>query len=159
MSTPTSPLPLLNALAVDRTQARKALVFGVQVEILLGATDTGGTHSLYLVTPAPGTGAPPHVHHRDDETFFILEGEVEVLLGETWTPARPGATVYLPRGVPHAFRNATQEPAVFLAVATPGGHDEFFLEADRLARAGELNPESAVELCGRFGMELLPLPG
>lgn len=158
MSTPAFSSLALAPHIVERSQARTALVFGVQVEILLGSAETGGSHSVYLVTPAPGAGAPPHVHSRDDETFHMLAGEVEILRGEEWMAVGPGTSIFLPRGVPHAFRNASASPAVFLAVATPGGHEEFFLEADRLARAGELNPDTAVELCRRYGMELLP-PG
>jgi mannose-6-phosphate isomerase-like protein (cupin superfamily) len=138
-----------------RESVRTALVFGVRVEILLRAEETGGTHSTYLVTAAPGTGAPPHLHREDDETFYVLEGELEVLQGEAWHRAGAGACVFLPRGVPHAFRNPGEQPVRFLGVATPGGHERFFEAVDELGSEGRFTPEAGAEVCRRFGMELL----
>lgn len=142
-----------------RESVRTALVFGVQVEILLRSEDTGGTHATYLVTAAPGTGAPPHVHRADDETFYVLEGELEVLQGEVWHRAGVGASVFLPRGVPHAFRNPGEQPVRFLGVATPGGHERFFEAVDQLVSEGRFTPEAGLEVCRQFGMELLPPQG
>ncbi len=136
-------------------QGKTALVFGVRVDILLTGEDTGGSHSVYEVTAAPGTGAPPHVHQHDDETFYVLEGELEVLLGNERKRIGPGNSIFLPHGVPHAFCNPGAEPVRFLGTATPAGHEHFFLAADQLVREGRFNPETGAEVCREFGIELL----
>jgi uncharacterized cupin superfamily protein len=80
-------------------------------------------HSLVGVfesTMPPGGGFPfAHVHEQYEEVFYVLEGEVEYRLGEAWTVAPAGATVCVPRGVVHAFRNSSQAPARHLVVHAP----------------------------------------
>ena len=67
-----------------------------------------------------------HVHHREDEIFYILEGRFQVWCdGRTWT-AEPGATIFLPRGVPHTFRNVGDSPGRKLITVVPGGFEGFF---------------------------------
>ena len=133
-------------------------VFGVQVELVLTSEQTGGSHAVYEVTAVPQAGPPPHVHGNDDETFYVLEGELEVLRGAERIVAGPGSCVFLPRQVPHSFCNRTEQPVRFLGVATPGGHERFFVEADRLMREGLFTPESGAELCARYGMQILLPP-
>ena len=91
--------------------------------------ETGGEYSLYETTAPPQLGAPPHIHHRETEAYYVLDGEVEFLKGEDTVRAGVGQFVHVPRGVVHAFANAGQEPARFLGVVTPGGLHEKLLSS------------------------------
>jgi quercetin dioxygenase-like cupin family protein len=95
---------------------------GALAEITLTAEDTGGALSLIEVTEPPGASAPMHVHHREDETFVMLEGEATFEVGDLVVHARAGDTVFGPRGVPHRY---TVGPAGcrILFVMTPGGFE------------------------------------
>jgi len=69
----------------------------------------------------PGYGVPFHVHDAEDETFYVLEGEVTFECDEGVAHVGPGGYVHLPRGCRHSFRNETTVPARMLAIGTPGG--------------------------------------
>ena len=83
----------------------------------------------------------------------MLEGTFEVLCGDETHRIGPGTSVFVPRGVPHTFRNIGDGPAVFLGTATPAGHEAFFLDADALTEP--LTVEAAVALCERHGIEIV----
>lgn len=68
--------------------------------------DTGGAYSLTDSMVPPQGGPPPHVHHREDEAFWVLEGELEVYVGEHTFKAEAGSFVHLPKGVLHSYQNA-----------------------------------------------------
>lgn len=81
-------------------------------------------HTLATVfesTLPPGGGfSLPHLHERYEEVFYVLEGEIDYLIGDEWTAASAGSTICVPRGVVHAFRNVSTEPARHLALHAPG---------------------------------------
>lgn len=130
-------------------------VFHQTVRGLMLATDTGGRLAVTEVTVPPGDGPPPHVHDREDELFYILDGELEVCSDGVWATVSAGGTVFLPRGVPHTFRNATDRPCRFLVVITPGGFEGFFRESSDLAERGAFGPEVAAERAASYGVEFL----
>jgi mannose-6-phosphate isomerase-like protein (cupin superfamily) len=132
-------------------------VFGVGVTVLLTAAETGGAYSTYYVDCPPGVGTPLHVHQRDDESFFVIEGTVTFRVGAETVAAGPGATVFLPRGVPHQFVNLSDAPIRMLGTGTPSGHERFFQEAARLVPGpdGRPDPAEATAVCVRNGMEIL----
>ena len=66
---------------------------------------TGGAYSLYEVSTHPGGGPPPHVHHREDESFYVLQGEFEFVVDDSTTRAGMGSLIYVPRGTLHAHKN------------------------------------------------------
>ena len=81
-------------------------------------------------------GPPPHVHQSHEETFIVLAGKVAYQLGEQRVIGAPGRTLYVPRGVRHAFANPHDEPARLLNLFSPAGYESFFGElADLLAAA------------------------
>ena len=134
-------------------------MFGTRVDILLRGEDTGGAYCTYEVTVDPQQGPPPHVHDHEDEAFYILDGTFEVLSGDQVTTLEAGSYVFLPRHVPHAFKNVGETTGRLLGTATPAGHERFFEDADALHHSGTFSPETAVALCRRHGMEmLLPEP-
>jgi quercetin dioxygenase-like cupin family protein len=91
--------------------------------------DTGGQFALVEVVGLPKSGPPPHIHHRVDEVYCLLEGELEVLDGERTFTASAGSVFHIPKGTLHTWRNATARPARTLLFITPAGFEGFFEEA------------------------------
>src|SRR5262249_53451516 len=87
--------------------------------------DTNGAFFLVEATLAPGTEAPPHVHSREDELFYVLEGEFDVYVGEEAFNVKMGECIFLPRFKPHAFVIRSPRLRV-LTLFTPGGLEEAF---------------------------------
>jgi quercetin dioxygenase-like cupin family protein len=74
----------------------------------------------------PGEGPPMHVHAREDEAWYVLEGELRFSLGGELAPAAAGSFVFVPRGTPHCFQNVGAAPARILVLFTPSGMERFF---------------------------------
>ena len=94
---------------------------------------TGGSLVLVENLTAPGGGPPPHVHTRDDEFFYVLDGSFEIRIGDELHAVGPGGFAYVPRGTVHNFRNTAASPSRILVGFTPGGMEGFFREAGRPA--------------------------
>lgn len=110
---------------------------GLGVVFKLFGADTGGSFALVEHPIEPGAlGAPPHLHHQEDEYSYILEGEVTVLVGERVIQAMPGTLIAKPRGVVHTFWNAGSLPARVLEIIAPAGFEQYFAEIGALAAAG-----------------------
>ncbi len=127
--------------------------FGIGVEFLLEAGETSGAYSVYRLTVKPGDGSPPHVHRKDDESFYVLNGEFEYHVGEQVIRCRSGEIMFLPRNVPHLFRNVGITDGQLLAIGSPGGHERFFLDAANLGPTP--SAEDAMAVCQRHGMEIV----
>jgi mannose-6-phosphate isomerase-like protein (cupin superfamily) len=138
--------------------SRPLSVVGDQVRILLGGAQTGGTLSIVEDVTPPGGGPPPHVHRREDEAFFVIEGDVEFMVGDRWVRVAPGSCFFAKRDIPHTFRNAGSKPCRMLTTITPAGFEEFFVEADRISANGPPTPDQLVAVGKRFGLEFLPPP-
>jgi mannose-6-phosphate isomerase-like protein (cupin superfamily) len=105
---------------------------------------------------APGFDTGLHVHERLEETWYVLEGELEFRAGEESFRARPGACVFVPPGVPHAFANRSDAAARFLLIMSPPGHDRYFDElASTLATDGPPDGEAIAALRRRYDTEQL----
>ncbi|MGB0956442.1 MAG: cupin domain-containing protein [Panacagrimonas sp.] len=125
---------------------------GHALKVLARAADTPGGASIQeLIVPPRSFGAPPHVHSREDEHFYVLEGEVQFLDREQTLSARAGTLVVLPRGHLHGFWNASDAPARLLLVITPGDFTEFFDAV--VARIRAENPESPGAVGKLIGQE------
>lgn len=131
------------------------------------ADQTGGAYSLFEGTVPPQEGEPPHIHHREDESFYVVEGEFEFSRdGETFEVG-PGSLVYVPRGSLHAFRNVGEGKGRLLLGQTPGGlHERFFEEVGEEAMdratppaAVSSNPRDLVAVAARYGTEIASAPG
>jgi len=124
------------------------------------SADTGGAFGLVEAHFPEGFGPPLHVHSREDEGFYILEGRVRFRQGEEDFVAGPGTFVWGPRGIPHAFK---VEPggARALIVAVPAGFEGMFEEGGVPARQGEpspvvgYDPTAAKALAERFAFEVV----
>jgi mannose-6-phosphate isomerase-like protein (cupin superfamily) len=100
---------------------------------------TGGRFTLSEVLEPEGAEAPLHVHHREDEGFWVLEGELTFRIGDATIPAGPGSFVYGPRGVPHTYR-VERGPAKLLFLFAPAGFEELLLATSEPAGAPTLPP-------------------
>ena len=102
---------------------------GASIYIKATARETNRANSLIELTiPAHFPGAPLHYHKTFVESFYILEGEVEIKRGDETLIATPGRLIHIPTGVVHGFHNTTDQPARLLIICTPGGHDTFFTD-------------------------------
>ncbi len=99
-----------------------------QVTVLLTGEQTGGAFFMAEATVPPGCGNPPHIHSREDETFYLQEGTLTIQVGDKTLTASPGDMVKLPRGVMHYFQNTGNVDAKFLVMAAPAGLEQFFEE-------------------------------
>jgi quercetin dioxygenase-like cupin family protein len=93
--------------------------------------DTGGAYSLTDSVVPPGGRPPPHIHHREDEAFWILEGELEVTVGEANFRAGAGSFVHLPKDIPHTYESVGTGAARFLTLMVPAGLEKFFEEVGK----------------------------
>ena len=144
-------------------EGRSLWVLDELVTYKVTGEQTGGAYSLFEVTSPPGGGSPPHVHHRGDESFYVLEGEFEFLLGDSATRMKAGSLVHVPRGNLHAHKNVGEGPARMLVGHTPGrAHERFFEEVGRAVTnrpslpAVEATPsmEEIVALAAEYGIEV-----
>ena len=144
---------------------------GSLFEHLVSAGETAGRFGMSLVTQPPGVATPLHRHTREAEALFVLEGTIEYRAGEETHELAEGSFLYLPLGVPHAFRIRGDRPARFLGFTAPGGlmglYDEVGVPAGvmHLPREGEGLPmEEEIarwsEVGPRYGLEVVgpPIP-
>ncbi|MGB8800372.1 MAG: cupin domain-containing protein [Candidatus Acidiferrales bacterium] len=119
------------ALAVARPNSDEKLahlgVVGDTYTILLSGKDTAGRYCLVDMHVPPGGGPPPH-RHDFEETFSVLEGELEATFRGTKQLVRAGETIHIPANAPHQFRNASSQPVRMLCICAPSGQEEFFRE-------------------------------
>ena len=156
-------------------QARTPVVLGagegearwfLQNRTLIKATaeSTGGAYGLLESWVPPGASPPLHVHYREDEIFWVLEGELTIRCGERTFGAGPGCYIALPRGVPHTFVVEGDANVHMLTLLSPGGGERFFVEAGRPAEGPGLPPEAPLDLAAleriahRFGMAFVGAP-
>jgi quercetin dioxygenase-like cupin family protein len=97
-----------------------------------GETTGGGLVFIENLT-GPGSGPPPHIHTREDEFFYVLEGRFEIRIGDQVHTVEPGGFAYVPRGTVHNFRNVIETPSRILVGFTAGGIEGFFRESGRPA--------------------------
>jgi Mannose-6-phosphate isomerase len=132
---------------------------GMLFERLVGAEETAGLLGASVVTQPPGQASPLHVHTREAEAWFLLQGAMTYRAGERLIRMTAGDFIYLPREVPHAFRTTGTVPVRFLALALPGGLLDIYDEVGVPAAERRL-PDAGVSDAdvGRW-LELAPATG
>jgi quercetin dioxygenase-like cupin family protein len=158
----------LGAMAIADDEATDVWAFGELLITRMPSELTGGAFALIEHRCRRGQASPWHRQLADDETFYVVEGEVTFWAGDPAEPllrGGPATTVYVPRGTPHSFR-VDSETATLLAVSTPGGHERFFADAGEVAAQRALpdrahpDPERVEVACRRHSVEILgPPPG
>jgi quercetin dioxygenase-like cupin family protein len=132
------------------------------LRILAGADSTDGSFSVCEVTEPPGSGAPLHVHHAEAEAFYVLEGTLELICGDTVVTANAGDFVYAPKDVPHKYRVAGDATARLLLLFSRPGFEAFFAEAGTPLDDPPAGPPDLVaftRIVEKYDMELLETPG
>lgn len=143
---------------------RVVWVSGDHYTIKAHGSETGGALALVEAIVMPGAGPPLHRHGREDEAFYLLDGELEFQADGTTFIAGAGSWITLAKGSLHRFRNTADHPARMLILVTPAGLEDFFLEVGSPGRADEPAPFGPVEIermltaAPRYGLEILP-PG
>ena len=132
---------------------------GDHYTFLVTGEESGGAYFAMEALVPPGGGPPPHVHRREDETFYLLEGEIEFRLGDDTLTAGPGDFVNVPRGTVHCFRNAGDRTARMVLTFTPAGMERFFEETLERAPSGAHDaPDNIDEVAARY-VEAAPRHG
>lgn len=143
---------------------RAIAVVGDIYRFLATGEETGGAYALFEATVGPGGGPPPHVHQREEEGFYVLEGEITFTVGTERIMAGPGTFANMPVGTPHTFKNETDRPAKMLISVVPAGLEQMFFEVGRPVEPESVSapppsPEEIgrlLEAAPRYGIELLP---
>jgi quercetin dioxygenase-like cupin family protein len=126
---------------------------------LLASKDTAGKYCVIDMHIPPGGGPPPH-RHDFEETFVVLEGEIEATFRGEKSLARAGHTLHIPANAPHQFHNQSEKPARLLCICAPAGQEEFFAKvgvpvATRTAAPPKLDEKTEAEFRKKAG-ELAP---
>jgi quercetin dioxygenase-like cupin family protein len=126
---------------------------------------TGGAYSLFEVAVGPEGGSQPHVQHREDECFYVLEGAFEFLIEGVKIKANAGSLIYIPKGNLHTFKNVETTTGRMLVSQTPGGVHERFVEEvgkpgpdDAAVPATEEQPDHKrlAAIGAQYGVETVP---
>ena len=152
----------MNTGVLAAGEGRSIWVTGDRYTIKCSGRDTNGAFALVEAIVCPGSGPPPHIHSREDEAFYVLEGELRSMPMVGSFTATPGAWVTLARGSLHYFKNTGSKPARMLIVVTPAGLEDFFLEVGREAIDGETGPviptpediQKLLETAPKYGLEI-----
>src|SRR5262245_28330836 len=107
---------------------RTIAVVGDVYRFLATGEDTNGTYALWEAIVSPGGGPPPHVHSREEEGFYVLEGEITFTVNGRHIVAKAGTFANMPVGTPHAFKNESDRPAKMLISVAPAGLENMFFE-------------------------------
>jgi quercetin dioxygenase-like cupin family protein len=147
---PDDPLRKLATIRSDTDQKTRHIgVVGDTYTILLTGQETAGRFCLIDMYVPPGGGPPPH-RHDFEETFTLLEGELDVVFRGAKQVARAGETIHVPANAPHQFHNSSTRPTRMHCICSPPGQEEFFMEigvpvATRTTPPPKLDDEAEAE--------------
>jgi quercetin dioxygenase-like cupin family protein len=138
--------------------------FNGLMTVKAGGPDTRDAFTLIEAECPAGFGPPPHIHHDEEEGFYLLEGELSITCGEqTWT-AGPGAFALLPRGIPHSFRVSDAGNARMLQITSPAQFERFAAEVGEPAETmtiptpSEVDVDKLMRVAPSYGIEMLLPP-
>ncbi|AEU36939.1 cupin domain-containing protein [Granulicella mallensis] len=144
---------VLGFTQTDGETAQHVGLVGDTYTITVAGKHTGNRFCVIDMHVPPGGGPPPH-RHEFEETFILLDGEMEVTFRGSRSTVRAGDTINVPSNSPHQFHNASSKPARMICICSPSGNDEFFLEvgvpvATRTTPPPELDEQQMVEFMER----------
>ncbi len=154
-------------LVTEPGEGRTIAVVGDVYRFLATGEDTNGKYALWEAIVPPGGGPPPHVHSREEEGFYVLEGEITLQVGHKRLVATAGMFVNMPVGTPHSFTNESSKPAKMLISVAPAGLEQMFLEVGQPVAQGattalpptEEEIEQLLAVSPHYGIEIqLPRP-
>jgi quercetin dioxygenase-like cupin family protein len=124
---------------------------GDMYRFLVTGEETGGAYFAMEALVPPGGGPPPHIHRNEEETFYVVEGEVDFRLGDDIVTAAVGDFVNVPRGSVHCFHNSGTAPMRMILTFTPAGIEKFFEETlERALDPTQTPPDNVDEVAARY---------
>ncbi|CAN5200570.1 cupin domain-containing protein [soil metagenome] len=118
----------MNPVLRTPTQGRTIAVVGDVYRFLATGVETAGSHAQWEALVPPGGGPPPHIHSREQESFYILEGTITLQIDSQRLALKPGSFANVPTGVVHSFKNESDKPARMIISIFPAGLEEMFFE-------------------------------
>jgi quercetin dioxygenase-like cupin family protein len=145
---------------------RNVAIAGDVYQIKLTGAETGGRCAVFESFVPPGGGPPPHTHSREEEMFYVLEGELAFNVAGAEFVVPTGGFLHAVPHVPHSFKNKSDKPARAVVIVTPAGLEDYFLEVgipwDDAYRAPGPPPQEQlaklVEAAPKYGLTILPPP-
>lgn len=142
---------------------RTIAVVGDVYRFLATGADTDGKYAQWEAIVSPGGGPPPHVHQREEEGFFVIEGEITFQIGDQRVVATAGMFANMPIGVTHCFKNETDRPARMIITVAPAGLEDMFFQVGVPVPEGSTTAapptpaeiEKLVALAPQYGVEIL----
>jgi quercetin dioxygenase-like cupin family protein len=119
--------------------------------------NSGGACTIFEMNALPRSGPFQHVHHREDEWYYVLSGEFIFKAGGEEFNLSTGGSIWLPRGIPHVWANPTTSEAKLILMCQPGGFEKFFDEAASVPLE-QKNPDTMKTLMAKYGMEMIGPP-
>jgi quercetin dioxygenase-like cupin family protein len=119
---------MTRAVVTKPGEGRTVAVVGDVYRFLVTGENTNGKYATWEAIVPPGGGPPRHVHSREEEGFYILDGEITFLIGEQRLIATAGMFANMPVGMPHSFKNESAKPARMLISVAPAGLEQMFFE-------------------------------
>ena len=148
-----SPLLRTDGQLIHRRSGDGAIFWGPgdRYRFLVTGEQTGGAYFVMEALVPPGGGPPPHIHANEDETFYVVEGGCDFLLGEETITAGPGDFINIPRGAVHRFHNSGDTPATLILTFTPANIEHFFEETlERVLDPGQSPPDNLDAVAARY---------
>src|SRR5688500_7572326 len=146
-----------SARIVGPGDAEEGFLGSIGVRFMIDGSEAGDRFSLVEHAMSPrALAAPLHLHTREDEYSFVLEGRMGALLGDDVVEAGPGDLVFKPRNQWHTFWNAGDEPCRILEIIAPAGFERFFAELVDMGGVAQADPEALARLNDRYGLEMRP---
>jgi mannose-6-phosphate isomerase-like protein (cupin superfamily) len=142
---------------VSASEGREGFLGTIGVRFLIDGAEAGERFSLVEHPMSPrALAAPLHLHSREDEYSFVLQGRMGALLGDEVVEAGPGDLVFKPRNQWHTFWNAGDEPCRILEIISPAGFEQFFQELVEMGGVTAADPEALIRLNQRYGLQMRP---
>lgn len=135
-----------------------------RMTVKAGGEQTAGAFTFLEWAAPPGFGPPRHVHHNEDEAFYLLAGEIAVECGDRAWTVGPGGFVFLPKGIDHAFIVSSTGPVLGLQITSPAGFETYIDELGRPPESGGLPDPSQpdvprlIEAGKRYGHDIVGPP-
>jgi quercetin dioxygenase-like cupin family protein len=148
------------AIVLPPGEGQTVTVLGDQYAYKAIGADTGGAYGLLETMAAPGSAVPAHIHHTEDEAFYVLEGELTIRIGGERRKAPTGTFAFIPRGSIHAVTNAGSRSARALVILSPAGFERAFAEMAQVMPRADTPPdmERLTAIAEKYHLEITEPP-
>ena len=144
---------LQQPIAVQPDSGKELRALGITHK--LTSAQTGGAYYLCEAIFGPESGSPLHIHHKEDEVIYVLEGAIEIRLDKDRLHLPAGGIVHLPKHIPHGLYNPLKTSLKIIVHAIPGGLEHYFDEVEAALQNGSLDTETHTKISAKYGLEWL----